>query len=1235
MSLTSCLEKAGAAISDADRSALLSEAQRLIDGGQTPESAARAAVDALIARVRTEGVRESGAAAQGLPVEAVRAMVKALVKTWRNAPEIKVIASMEDAPADVFDKYQRETKAATDAGTQPGDVKGFITPDGTVYVVAAAATDPISIFGTVAHEVLGHRGLRGLFGKRLNSILDAVADTRAAEVAAKAVAYGMATDTDASGAKRSARAILKAMVKEDRRSAAEEVLAEMAESMPNVKEAGLVKRAIRAVKAWLLENFPALRGVLKLSDGDIIANYIVPARDWIRRGDAARPRAAAVAARPLAAQRTAPAAKEATPSAAPSVKSKIKAAFATPPRPAVSPKVGLLDTPLRVLLEKSRALNVWRGAFNLVEMAGGYAAHRIAPDLTETIKAGVIDKYGLDNAVIDQRRAMNSAIMGGARQTMRLLDKMGTLTRAESSVLYRAATTSDPAEVDALIKDLRPDSRDALQEIKRLMRELGAEQVRLGNLDAETFKRNEWSYLHRSYKKYELAEKDDKKAAAARALRIKGDQYKTRGLVDQLTADDMAKWLPPAWRAQLAGSKVPEAWRGETFTRLESREKSPDPGTLGRLRDVVYWPAGEAIPDRYASYHADGATWELRDVKNGRAMMWRDFTESERRRMGEIDDIRYALVRTMQMSVQDTEVSKYFEWLAKGYAKELDQLPAGAEPMTDEERIKAKLTTFPKGSWVKVPDTKAEGTDVRKYGQLAGKYVPGPVWNDVRNVGGETFFSSPLGQAYDKLQNWWKISKTSLSPAVHTNNVISNFVFMNWADVQSTHLFKALSAIARMNRDDGAKALWEAYKTHGGDVGSYAFQELQKGELESLLKSLEDEVLAQNNLNGLLNLSAAIDLWKEGEKRQALAALGRGKLARSPVALADAMIKVYGAEDTVFRLAAFIKAKADGQTDEQAGRFAQESFLDYSINAPWITAIRKTVLPFVAFSYRAMPKLYDTVKNKPWKVLSLMIAMQALNYAGYAMSGGDEDKERALLPKEKGGNIWGYGSLGVTPKLIRMPWNDDQTAPVFLDIRRWIPVGDIADIEQSHSAIPMPQWMSIGGIPTLMAEFFSNTSLFTGKNIGKETDTAWERSVRTADWLYKAVMPNIPLPTVGALARTLGVDLDPGQLDTYAATGIMNAGTGVTDPFGRELSLAQAVLNAVGVKVGAYPEDVAMQRVSVETAAQRREIGATINAYARQRQRQGIDDETFDRRRDANVEKLRKLQQDTQKRPSP
>jgi hypothetical protein len=171
------------------------------------------------------------------------------------------------------------------------------------------------------------------------------------------------------------------------------------------------------------------------------------------------------------------------------------------------------------------------------------------------------------------------------------------------------------------------------------------------------------------------------------------------------------------------------------------------------------------------------------------------------------------------------------------------------------------------------------------------------------------------------------------------------------------------------------------------------------------------------------------------------------------------MIDLYQAEDTVFRLAAFLKAKAEGKSDAEAGKVARRSFLDYSINAPWIQMMRATVFPFISFVYRAAPMMLETYARKPWKLMKLWIVLGGLNALGYMLSGGDEDKERKLLPKEKQGRVLGF----LPPKLIRMPWNDQHGSPVFLDVRRFIPVGDVFDLGQTHAALPWRRWRCPAG----------------------------------------------------------------------------------------------------------------------------------------------------------------------------
>jgi hypothetical protein len=71
------------------------------------------------------------------------------------------------------------------------------------------------------------------------------------------------------------------MAKEsDRLIAAEEVLAELAQKNP---QSNFVQRAIAAIRKWLRTNIPDLAN-MKLTDGEIIENYLVPAREFVQQG---------------------------------------------------------------------------------------------------------------------------------------------------------------------------------------------------------------------------------------------------------------------------------------------------------------------------------------------------------------------------------------------------------------------------------------------------------------------------------------------------------------------------------------------------------------------------------------------------------------------------------------------------------------------------------------------------------------------------------------------------------------------------------------------------------------------------------------------------------------------------------------------------------------------------------------------------------------------------------------
>jgi hypothetical protein len=195
----------------------------------------------------------------GLGVKPVQGIIDVIKARWTNAPEIVVAANMDDPviPVSVRD-YNEKQKMLGAKGEPMGFVHG-----GKVYVIANQLTTPGHVIEVLFHESLGHIGLRGAFGKGLEQVLNQIVVARKAEVEAKARKYGLDVNK-----------------KEDMLKAAEEVLAELAQSHP---ELGFVKRAIAAIRTWLRENIPSLQS-MKLSDNEIINNFILPARAFVEGG---------------------------------------------------------------------------------------------------------------------------------------------------------------------------------------------------------------------------------------------------------------------------------------------------------------------------------------------------------------------------------------------------------------------------------------------------------------------------------------------------------------------------------------------------------------------------------------------------------------------------------------------------------------------------------------------------------------------------------------------------------------------------------------------------------------------------------------------------------------------------------------------------------------------------------------------------------------------------------------
>ncbi len=188
----------------------------------------------------------------GVTKQAALDAIAPLRQSWRNAPNISVVQSIDNLP----DNLKEEIHSIGAEGL----VRGAFD-EGKVYLVADNLRTVGEATEILMHETVGHYGIRGLVGNRLNIVLAQVAHAADKEMLQEiADRYGYdLTDH------------------EDRLAATEEYLAHMAQN-PDLHPT-LLARAVAVVKNWLR----AMGIDLKWTDADI-QHLIASARGFVERG---------------------------------------------------------------------------------------------------------------------------------------------------------------------------------------------------------------------------------------------------------------------------------------------------------------------------------------------------------------------------------------------------------------------------------------------------------------------------------------------------------------------------------------------------------------------------------------------------------------------------------------------------------------------------------------------------------------------------------------------------------------------------------------------------------------------------------------------------------------------------------------------------------------------------------------------------------------------------------------
>jgi hypothetical protein len=185
---------------------------------QTPPTPSLFSVSPLVNADPTE---------RGLARDAVEDVVQTIKRTWTNAPQHVTVQSVRDLPKELAEQAERD-------GVNP---RGVYDPDSqVVYLVADNIPNQAQAAITLAHEALGHFGLRVVLGKNFNKMMDDLYRTN------KMVRQ---------------RADEKIKEGDDKRTAVEEVLADMAQEVydtrvpENKNKISALQKVMNAVKQFL------------------------------------------------------------------------------------------------------------------------------------------------------------------------------------------------------------------------------------------------------------------------------------------------------------------------------------------------------------------------------------------------------------------------------------------------------------------------------------------------------------------------------------------------------------------------------------------------------------------------------------------------------------------------------------------------------------------------------------------------------------------------------------------------------------------------------------------------------------------------------------------------------------------------------------------------------------------------------------------------------------------------
>lgn len=641
------------------------------------------------------------------------------------------------------------------------------------------------------------------------------------------------------------------------------------------------------------------------------------------------------------------------------------------------------------------------------------------------------------------------------------------------------------------------------------------------------------------------------KAAVDKAMRLAGDVADTtkdmteqeaaligRMIVKEMHADD----VPPEHAIQMAAvveqamtqqskdlidlkmlsESAHEKWAGRYLPRFYNRDLDPELNTVWRrmfkskpvdgfrsgslkgrgkskvvtVAELPQWEAlGWEVRDKGWSKNKQG---QLELTEHGKQIpntdmvaIWNDYTQAERKDMGEIEDFRLRFVMGYISMQKDIALGRLFKQIA--------------------ENSEWTRTTASDG-FVYVPETEIPDTGgLKRYGMLSGLYVRKDILDHISRFEQN---DAEFIKYYKAALNKWKEGKTVLNPVSHMNNFVSNVSMAHFAGVSYWDGEKYLMALRDLV---GNKGMVSEAEDAGLFANGMAYDEFMRGMPDNIRKMVDTTTDSPALKTGRF-------IWK-------LASLG----------LNDKAAKLYNLGDTFFKYAIYRDARNKGLSPDDAVQYALKYIFNYDDLPSTARAIRDYGIPFFGYTYKLIPALMDTALEYPWRFAAPASIVASVNALVYASLADDDDwwlktaidgSLNAILnaysfglygdgePITKGQKLeqserenlpeWDRGRSAIgADKTLRLGVDERTGLPVYINIYRMTPGGDLYDTDNEKGGLGLPAPFTpnspiLGAYSALL-----DNKNWNGKDLVDDNDTPAEKSKKYADWAWKFAMPAI------------------------------------------------------------------------------------------------------------------------------